>query len=75
MVKEVKTLKGFSQSAEKFQGSHLLCPGCGHGIIVREVLNAVDGTYCFRQFYRLFRGMLGGVSAHFMGCALDSYWF
>ncbi|GAA7571919.1 thiamine pyrophosphate-dependent enzyme [Helicobacter pylori] len=43
MVKEVKTLKGFSQSAEKFQGSHLLCPGCGHGIIVREVLNAVDG--------------------------------
>nr|AAB34847.1 pyruvate:flavodoxin oxidoreductase, POR=36 kda subunit {N-terminal} {EC 1.2.7.1} [Helicobacter pylori, NCTC 11637, Peptide Partial, 38 aa] [Helicobacter pylori] len=38
MIKEVKTLKGFSQSAEKFQGSHLLCPGCGHGIIVREVL-------------------------------------
>ncbi|BCD47952.1 thiamine pyrophosphate-dependent enzyme [Helicobacter suis] len=43
MVKEVKTLKSFSQAAEKFEGSHLLCPGCGHGIIIREVLNAVDG--------------------------------
>lgn len=75
MVKEVKTLKGFSQSAEKFQGSHLLCPGCGHGIIVREVLNAVDGPIVLGNSTRLFRGMLGGVSAHFMGCALDPYWF
>lgn len=43
MVKEVKNLKQFSKSAEKFEGAHILCPGCAHGIIIREVLNAVDG--------------------------------
>lgn len=43
MVKEVKNLKQFSKSAEKFEGAHLLCPGCAHGMIVREVLNVVDG--------------------------------
>lgn len=43
MTKEIKNLKQFSKSAERFEGAHLLCPGCAHGMIVREVLNAVDG--------------------------------
>ena len=43
MTKEIKNLKQFSKSAERFEGAHLLCPGCVHGMIVREVLNAVDG--------------------------------
>ncbi|GAA7259903.1 thiamine pyrophosphate-dependent enzyme [Helicobacter pylori] len=43
MTKEVKNLKQFSKSAEKFEGANLLCPGCAHGMIIREVLNAVDG--------------------------------
>ncbi len=43
MTKEIKNLKQFSKSAERFEGAHLLCPGCAHGMIVREVLNSVDG--------------------------------
>ncbi|PAF51375.1 pyruvate ferredoxin oxidoreductase [Helicobacter sp. 13S00401-1] len=43
MTKEIKNLKQFSKTAERFEGAHLLCPGCAHGMIVREVLNAVDG--------------------------------
>lgn len=43
MTKEIKNLKQYSRSAETFEGAHLLCPGCAHGIIVREVLNIVDG--------------------------------
>lgn len=43
MTKEIKNLKQFSKSAEKFEGANLLCPGCAHGMIIREVLNAVDG--------------------------------
>lgn len=40
MIKQIKNLKEFSTSAERFEGAHLLCPGCAHSIIVREVLNA-----------------------------------
>lgn len=43
MTREIKNLKQFSNVAERFEGSHLLCPGCAHGMIVREVLNAVEG--------------------------------
>ncbi|MCE3047378.1 thiamine pyrophosphate-dependent enzyme [Helicobacter kayseriensis] len=43
MTKDVKNLKQFSKSAEKFEGANLLCPGCAHGMIIREVLNSVDG--------------------------------
>lgn len=42
MQKEIRNLKTFSTSAERFEGSHLLCPGCSHSIIVREVLNATN---------------------------------
>lgn len=38
--KEIKSLKAFSTAAERFEGAHVLCPGCAHSIIVREVLNA-----------------------------------
>ena len=38
----IKNLKQFSKAAERFEGANLLCPGCAHGIIVREVLNATD---------------------------------
>ena len=40
--KVIKNLKSFSTAAERFEGSHLLCPGCAHSIIVREVLNATN---------------------------------
>jgi pyruvate ferredoxin oxidoreductase beta subunit len=40
--KEIKNLKGFSTAAERFEGAHVLCPGCAHSIIVREVLNATN---------------------------------
>ncbi|MCE3036791.1 thiamine pyrophosphate-dependent enzyme [Helicobacter anatolicus] len=43
MTKEIKNLKQFSRAAEKFEGANLLCPGCAHGMIIREILNAVDG--------------------------------
>ena len=39
---KTKNLKNFSTSAERFEGANLLCPGCAHSIIVREVLNATD---------------------------------
>lgn len=42
MTREIKNLKQFSNVAERFEGSHLLCPGCAHGMIVREVLNAAE---------------------------------
>ena len=43
MTSEFKNLKQFSKAAEKFEGANLLCPGCAHGMIIREVLNSVDG--------------------------------
>jgi len=41
-IKKVKNLKEFSTSADRFEGANLLCPGCAHSIIVREVLNATN---------------------------------
>ncbi len=43
MTNEFKNLKQFSKATEKFEGANLLCPGCAHGMIIREVLNTVDG--------------------------------
>ena len=40
--KKIKNLKDFSTSADRFEGANLLCPGCAHSIIVREVLNATN---------------------------------
>lgn len=42
MSKEIKNLKQYSQAAERLEGAHLLCPGCAHSIIVRELINATD---------------------------------
>ncbi len=42
MVKKIKNLKEFSLSNDRFEGANLMCPGCAHNIIVREVLNATD---------------------------------
>lgn len=42
MSKEIKNLKQFSTSNERFEGSHLMCPGCAHTIIVRELMNCTD---------------------------------
>ena len=41
-MKQIKNLKSFSTSADRFEGAHLLCPGCAHSIIVREILNATN---------------------------------
>ncbi|MEF3191955.1 MAG: pyruvate ferredoxin oxidoreductase [Campylobacterales bacterium] len=38
-LKEIRNLKEFSTSLERFEGGHRLCPGCSHSVIVREVLN------------------------------------
>ena len=40
--KQIKSLKSFSTAAERFEGAHVLCPGCAHSIIVREILNATN---------------------------------
>lgn len=40
--KQIKNLKSFSTAAERFEGAHVLCPGCAHSIIVREILNATN---------------------------------
>ncbi|WP_331775813.1 thiamine pyrophosphate-dependent enzyme [Sulfurospirillum sp. 1612] len=42
MNKEIRNLKQFSTSNDRFEGAHLLCPGCAHSIIVRELLNCTD---------------------------------
>ncbi len=42
MSKEIKNLKQFSTSNDRFEGAHLLCPGCAHSMIVRELLNCTD---------------------------------
>lgn len=44
---EIKNLKQFSRAAEKFEGAHLLCPGCAHGMIVREVLNCAGDAQIY----------------------------
>ena len=41
-IKKIKNLKEFSTSADRFEGANLLCPGCAHSIIVREILNATN---------------------------------
>ena len=38
----VKNLKEFSTANERFEGAHLLCPGCAHSMIVRELMNCTD---------------------------------
>lgn len=45
-IKQIKNLKDFSLSVERFQGGHRLCPGCSHSIIVREFINATDDELC-----------------------------
>ena len=42
MSKIIKNLKEFSTSNDRLEGAHLLCPGCAHSIIVRELLNCTD---------------------------------
>ena len=41
-MKNIANLKEFACTPDRFQGGHRLCPGCAHGIIVREVVNATD---------------------------------
>ena len=42
MSKIIKNLKQFSTANERLEGAHLLCPGCAHSIIVRELMNCTD---------------------------------
>ncbi len=41
-MKNITNLKEFACTPDRFQGGHRLCPGCAHGMIVREVVNATD---------------------------------
>jgi len=42
MSKTIKNLRQFSTANERFEGAHLLCPGCAHSMIVRELMNCTD---------------------------------
>jgi pyruvate ferredoxin oxidoreductase beta subunit len=42
MSKVIKNLKQFSTSNDRLEGAHLLCPGCAHSMIVRELMNCTD---------------------------------
>ncbi|NWF66211.1 MAG: pyruvate ferredoxin oxidoreductase [Campylobacterales bacterium] len=42
MSKVIKNLKEFSTSNDRYEGANLMCPGCAHNIIVREILNATN---------------------------------
>ncbi len=41
-MKNINNLKEFACTPDRFQGGHRLCPGCAHGMIVREVVNATE---------------------------------
>ncbi len=41
-IKKIRNLKDLSTSNDRFEGAHLLCPGCAHSIIVRELMNCTD---------------------------------
>ncbi len=41
-ITSIKNLKEFSTNNDRFEGSNLLCPGCAHSIIVRELMNSTD---------------------------------
>jgi len=41
-ITSIKNLKEFSTTNERFEGAHLLCPGCAHSMIVRELMNCTD---------------------------------
>jgi len=43
-IRNIKNLKEFSTANERFEGSHLMCPGCAHTMIVRELMNATDSV-------------------------------
>ncbi|KIM02610.1 MAG: pyruvate ferredoxin oxidoreductase [Sulfurovum sp. AS07-7] len=41
-ITSIKNLKEFSTANDRFEGAHLLCPGCAHSMIVRELLNCTN---------------------------------
>ena len=43
-ITSIKNLKEFSTANDRLEGSHLLCPGCAHSMIVRELMNATDDS-------------------------------
>jgi len=44
--RDIKNLKEWSLAPEQFEGGHRLCPGCSHGIIVREMMNSTEYDIC-----------------------------
>ncbi len=42
MKDRIKNLKNLSTANDRFEGAHLLCPGCAHSMIVRELLNCTN---------------------------------
>ncbi len=41
-ITSIKNLKEFSTTNDRLEGAHLLCPGCAHSMIVRELMNCTD---------------------------------
>ncbi len=68
--KEIKNLKAFSTAAERFEGAHVLCPGCAHSIIVREVLNATNDNMVIASS----TGCLEVCTAIYPHTSWDSSW-
>ncbi len=69
-MSEIKNLKQYSRASERFEGAHLLCPGCAHGMIVREVLNATEHPLLIATS----TGCLEVSTAVYPYTSLDSYW-
>jgi len=69
-ITSVKNLKEFSTVNERFEGAHLLCPGCAHSMIVRELMNCSDDNLLShqiqdvwkfqQQFIHILHGILHG---------------
>jgi len=68
--KEIKNLKSFSTAAERFEGAHVLCPGCAHSIIVREILNATNDNMVLSSS----TGCLEVCTAIYPHTSWDSSW-
>jgi len=70
MSKEIRNLKQFSTSNDRFEGAHLLCPGCAHSIIVRELLNCTDDNLVISSA----TGCLEVCTAVYPHTSWDSSW-
>ncbi len=73
-LKSIKNLKEFSTANERFEGAHLLCPGCAHSMIVRELMNATDDNLVIATNTGCLEVSNCRLSVHLVGHQLDTHW-